>query len=55
MIGLHSSEVTSNAFIPNQISGHASIRNHSKVWKINDIEKVQINLTTLDKYFKKKI
>jgi len=51
MIGLHSKEVISNAFIPNQISGHASIANHSKIWKTNFIEKVEIGLTTLDKYY----
>ena len=39
MIGLHNKEVISNAFIPDQISGHASIANHSKIWKTNFIEK----------------
>jgi FkbM family methyltransferase len=51
MMGLYDHITSSNAFIPNEISGHASIGNHSETWKTDSIQKVTIDLTTLDDYF----
>ena len=53
MIGLNDQITSTNAFIPNKISGHASIGNHYETWKTDSIQKVTIDLTTLDDYFDK--
>ena len=53
MMGLYDRITSSSAFIPNEISGHASLGNHSETWKTDSIQKVSIDLTTLDDYFDK--
>ncbi len=53
MTGLYDKETTSIAFIPDEISGHASVGNHSETWKSNSVQEVPIALSTLDQYFEK--
>ena len=53
MTGLYDKETTSIAFIPDEISGHASVGNHSETWKSNSVQEVTVALSTLDQYFEK--
>lgn len=54
MMGLYDQITSSSAFIPNEISGHASLGKHSETWKTDSIQTVTIDLTTLDDYFDKR-
>ena len=53
MSGVHDKEANSIAFIPDEISGHASLANHAETWKTNSVEKVSVTLSALDEYFEK--
>ena len=50
MVGLYKECSNLIAYIPNSISGHASISNHKEVWNSDSIEEISIQLTTLDSY-----
>ena len=50
MTGLYKDCSKLIAYIPNSISGHASISNHLEVWKSSSTEEISIQLTTLDSY-----
>ena len=50
MVGLYKECSNLIAYIPNSISGHASLSNHKEVWKAGSTEEISIQLTTLDSY-----
>ena len=53
MVGLYKEESTKNIYIPDSISGHASLKEHHKAWNAHKIDKKEIRLITLDTYVKK--
>jgi FkbM family methyltransferase len=55
MVGLYKEESTKNIYIPDSISGHASLKEHQKAWNANKIDKKEIKLITLDSYVKKNV
>ena len=54
MTGLYKDESRMNIYIPDSISGHASLNKHNKTWEANKIENIEINLISLDTYVEKK-
>ena len=55
MYGLYNKNTEKRIYIPDSISGHASLNNHCKVWNTNKIEDQKIKLVKLDNYVKKKL
>ena len=54
MAGLYKTETTKYIYIPDSISGHASLNEHQKAWNAYKIDRKEIKLTTLDTYVKSK-
>ena len=51
-VGLYKEESTKNIYIPDSISGHASLNQHKEAWNAHKIVKKEIKLITLDAYIK---
>jgi len=52
MVGLYKEESTKNIYIPDTISGHASLIKHDDAWNAQKIDEIGIKLMTLDAYIK---
>ena len=52
MVGLYKEESTKNIYIPDSISGHASLNKHKEAWQADKIDKTEIKLIRLDTYIK---
>ena len=50
MFGLYKEESSKDIYIPDSISGHASLNKHEDAWKALKIDQKEIKLQTLDKY-----
>ena len=50
MAGLYKTETTKNIYIPDSISGHASLNKHNDAWNAQYIEEKEIKLVPLDIY-----
>jgi len=51
--GLYRIETIKNIYIPDSISGHASLNNHQDVWNAQKIDNIEIKLIRLDDYIDK--
>lgn len=50
MVGLYKEKSTKNIYIPDSISGHASLNKHKDAWNAHKIDKKEIKLITLDAF-----
>ena len=53
MVGLYKEKSTKNIYIPDLISGHASLNKHKDAWNAQKIDGREINLIQLDDYVEK--
>lgn len=51
--GLYKFETVKNIYIPDSISGHASLNNHKEAWNAQKIDNIVIKLIRLDDYIDK--